>query len=84
MAFRNCFKNPNEDLNSGQHISRKKAKTIYKGAVNLATNGGVYHKKTKSGQNKGIYIGDVNISRDGNKCLIGATSYDTLLSVTNG
>jgi len=46
MAFRNCFKNPNEDLNSGQHISRKKAKTIYKGAVNLAKNDGVYHKKT--------------------------------------
>ena len=84
MAFRNCFKSLNEDLNSGQHISRKKSKTIYNGAVNLANNGGVYHKKTSLGQNRGTYVGDVNISRDGNKCLIGATSYDTLLSVTNG
>lgn len=84
MAFRNCFKNPNEDLNSGQHINRKKAKTIYKGAVNLANNGGVYHKKTKLGQYRGTYIGDVNISRDEHKCLLGATSYDTLLSVTTG
>lgn len=84
MAFRNCFKNSSDDLNSGQHIGRKKAKTIYKASVDLANNGGVYHKKTPSGQSNGIYVGDINISRNGTKCLIGATSYDALLSVTNG
>ena len=84
MAYRNCFKKPNDNLNSGQYISRKKSRTIFKASVDLANNGGVYHKKTESGQNMGTYVGDVNISRDGKKCLIGATSYDTLLSVTNG
>ena len=84
MAYRNCFKNLNDDLNSGQYTSRQKARTIFKASVDLANNGGVYHKKTESGQNMGTYVGDVNISRDGKKCLIGATSYDTLLSVTNG
>lgn len=84
MAFQNCFKNPNDDLNSGQYISRKKSKAIFKNAGDLANNGGVYHKKTSLGQTKGTYVGDVNISRDGNKCLIGASSYDVLLSVTNG
>jgi len=74
MAFRNCFKNSSDDLNSGQHIGRKKAKTIYKASVDLANNGGVYHKKTPSGQSNGIYVGDINISRNGTKCLIGATS----------
>ena len=84
MAYRNCFKNQSYDLNGGQYIGRKKAKTIFKASVDLANNGGVYHKTTPSGQNKGTYVGDVNISRDGKKCLIGATSYETLLSVTNG
>ena len=84
MAYRNCFKNLNDDLNSGQYTSRQKARTIFKASVDLANNGGVYHKKTESGKNMGTYVGDVNISRDGKKCLIGATSYDTLLSVTNG
>lgn len=84
MAFRNCFKNSSDDLNSGQHIGRKKARAIYKASVDLANNGGVYHKKTPGGQSKGTYVGDINISRNGTKCLIGATSYDALLSVTNG
>jgi len=84
MAYRNCFKTQSDDLNGGQYIGRKKAKTIFKASVDLANNGGVYHKTTPSGQNKGTYVGDVNISRDGKKCLIGATSYETLLSVTNG
>ena len=66
MAFRNCFKNSNEDLNSGQHTNRKKSKTIFNGAVNLAINVGVYHKKSSLGQFKGTYIGDVYICRDGN------------------
>ena len=84
MAHRNCFKNPNDNLNSGQYIDRKKSKAIYKASVDLANHGGVYHKKGSLGQNKGTYVGDVNISRDGKKCLIGANSYETLMAVTNG
>jgi hypothetical protein len=35
MAHRNCFKNPNDNLNSGQYIDRKKSKAIYKASVDL-------------------------------------------------
>ena len=48
MAYRNCFKNQSDDLNGGQYIGRKKAKTIFKASVDLANNGGVYHKTTPS------------------------------------
>lgn len=84
MAFRNCFSTPNKSLNSNEYIERKKSKVLYRGAVKLAENNGVYNKKSSLGKNKGTYVGDINISRDGKKCLIGAKNYSTLLSVTNG
>ena len=84
MAFRNCFSTPNKDSSSSDYISRKKSKTIYKNAVDLANNNGVYQKKGSLGQSKGTYIGNINISRDGNKCLISTKDYATLQSVTNG
>ena len=96
MAHRKCFNGVADDLNSGQYISRKKAKTIYKASVDLAQQPipGVYQKKTATGQNKGIYVGDINISRgetpaggaapQQSGCLIGATSYASLSSVTEG
>ena len=96
MAHRKCFNGVADDLNSGQYISRKKAKTIYRASVDLAQQPipGVYQKKTATGQNKGIYVGDINISRGGTSvsegapqqsgCLIGATSYASLSSVTEG
>ena len=96
MAHRKCFNGVADDLNSGQYISRKKAKTIYKASVDLAQQPipGVYQKKTSTGQQKGIYVGDINISRGGSTasgaapqqsgCLIGATSYASLSSVTQG
>ena len=83
MAHRNCFGNVSDNLHSSDYISRKKSKTIYKNAVNLAKQGGVSHKKTSLGQNKGTYVGNIYISKD-KKCLIGAKDYDSLLSVTNG
>ena len=83
MAHRNCFGNVSDNLHSSDYISRKKAKTIYKNAVNLAKQGGVSHKKTSLGQKKGTYVGNIYISKD-KKCLIGAKDYDSLLSVTNG
>ena len=82
MAHRNCFGSVSDNLNGGDYISRKKAKTIYKNAVNLANQGGVSHKKTSLGQNKGTYVGNIYIGKD--KCLVGAKDYDSLLSVTNG
>ena len=84
MAFRNCFSTPNKSLNNSEYIERKKSKVLYRGAVKLAENNGVYNKKSSLGKNKGTYVGDINISRDGKKCLIGAKNYSTLLSVTNG
>lgn len=96
MAHRKCFNGVADDLNSGQYISRKKAKTIYKASVDLAQQPipGVYQKKTSTGQKKGIYVGDINISRgetpasgaapQQSGCLIGATSYASLSSVTEG
>ena len=84
MAFRNCFSTPNKSLNNSEYIERKKSKVLYLGAVKLAENNGVYNKKSSLRKNKGTYVGDINISRDGKKCLIGAKNYSTLLSVTNG
>ncbi len=82
MAHRNCFGNVSDNLHSSDYISRKKAKTIYKNAVNLANQGGISHKKTSLGKNKGTYVGNIYIGK--HKCLIGAKDYDSLLSVTNG
>ncbi len=83
MAHRKCFSNESDKINSGIYTSRKKARTIYRGGLDLAKNGGVYHKST-NGQQKGTYVGDVKVSQNGTKCLNGASSYETLLSVTQG
>lgn len=94
MANRKCFEGPSDKINSGDYISRKKAKAIYKASVDLANQPipGVYKKKTivggignknkKKGKSNGIYVGDVYIGSD--HCLIGSRNYDTLLSVTKG
>jgi len=88
MAHIKCFTNVADDINSGEYISRKKAKTIYKNGVDLARQpiSGIYYKKSKTGQQKGKYTSDVYISNNSNSkgCLIGAKNYDTLLSVTKG
>ena len=78
-----CFSNESDKINSGIYTSRKKARTIYRGGLDLAKNGGVYHKST-NGQQKGTYVGDVKVSQNGTNCLNGASSYETLLSVTQG
>ena len=83
MAHRKCFSNESDKINSGIYTSRKKARTIYRGGLDLAKNGGVYHKNT-NGQQKGTYVGDVKVSQNGSNCLNGASSYETLLSVTQG
>ena len=83
MAHFKCFSNESDKINSGIYTSRKKARAIYMSSRDLANNGGVYHKST-NGQNRGTYVGDVKISQDGSKCLIGASSYDSLLTVTQG
>ena len=78
-----CFSNESDKINSGIYTSRKKARTIYRGGLDLAKHGGVYHKST-NGQQKGTYVGDVKVSQNGSRCLNGASSYETLLSVTQG
>ena len=83
MAHLKCFSNESDKINSGIYTSRKKARAIYRSSRDLANNGGVYHKST-NGQNRGTYVGDVKISQDGSKCLIGASSYESLLTVTQG
>jgi len=83
MAHMKCFSNESDKINSGIYTSRKKARTIYRGGLDLAKNGGVYHKST-NGQQKGTYVGDVKVSQNGTNCLNGASSYETLLSVTQG
>ena len=84
MAYRNVFKKPNDNISSSDYIERKKAKSIFKGAIDLAKNDGILHKQTTTGQNKGSYIGDIYASSSGSKCLVGANSYESLLSVTKG
>lgn len=74
MSHRRCFEGPSEKLYSGDYISRKKARTIYKASVNLANQPtpGVYRKKAsiggigsnakkKGSQPMGTYVGDVYI-----------------------
>jgi hypothetical protein len=74
MSHRRCFEGPAEKIYSGDYISRKKARTIYKASVNLARQPtpGVYRKKTsmggigsnakKKGSNQSVtYVGNVYI-----------------------
>lgn len=87
MANNRCFSNDTDKIDSSIYTSRKKDRTIYRASRDLANNNGVYHKNTRTdqtGQNKGTYVGDIYVSHDGTKCLTGANSYDSLLSVTKG
>ena len=45
MAHRNCFRNANQDLTSGENTRYKKQKTIFKHAINVAENNGRLEKK---------------------------------------
>jgi hypothetical protein len=65
---------------AGDYIARKKAKAIFKGAVDVAKNNGVLKKKNGS-----QYRGEIYTSTNSN-CpkLIGASSYDQLRDVTFG
>ena len=80
MAQANCFRKDNANMYAGDYIARKKAKAIFKGAVNVAKNNGVLKKKNGS-----QYRGEIYTSTNSN-CpkLIGASSYDQLRDVTFG
>ena len=94
MSYNRTFKTPQQNNFASDYISKKKAKTVYADCVNKAKNGRrknintselLYHKNTRpdfSGKSMGIYRGDVWVSK--NECLIGAHSYDALLTVTKG
>jgi hypothetical protein len=84
MAHANCFRKDNGNLFGSDYISRKKAKAIFKGAVDVAANAknGVVTKK-----NGAKYRGEVYVSNKGNCSapkLKGASSYDQLRNVTFG
>ena len=58
---------------------------IYCATRDLAKNGGVYYKKSTLGQNKGTYVGDINVSVNNNVCCLGSvTNYQSLIDVTKG
>ena len=79
----NVFRKANQNLTSGENTRYTRQKTIFKGAINVAENGGKLIKKTKSGQSKGTYVGDIYTTTTGQK-LIGAKSYEALYDVTIG
>ena len=56
MAHRKCFSNESDKINSGIYTSRKKARTIYHGGLDLAKNGGVYHKNTNGNQKELMWV----------------------------
>lgn len=82
MSHYRAFEVPQRNVDSGERTNNLRAKTIYDNVVNLAENGGVWHKKDGS-----TFTGNVYIGRDGrgkNSCLIGAKSHKDLLDVTKG
>lgn len=96
MSHRKCFEGPSEKIYSGDYISRKKAKTIYKASVNLARQPtpGIYRKKTsiggigsnakKKGSNQaGIYVGDVYIGSGLNTTQTNTNSNACLIGARN-
>ena len=87
MSYYRTFKMPTNKNNSSDRIEKLKAKTIYSECVDRANNGngGLYYKNSRtdgSGKPMGTYRGNVYISDD--KCLVGADSYESLLSVSKG
>lgn len=82
MVEQNCFSITTSVNGSGNYIEYKKSKAIYQNAANIAKYGGYQQKQSALGQHKGIYNGNVNISK--NKCLIGAKSYNTLFFFRRG
>ena len=80
MSHANCFRKDKANLYAGDYIARKKAKAIFKGAVDVAKNNGVLKKKNGS-----QYRGEIYTSTNSN-CpkLIGASSYAQLQDVTFG
>lgn len=84
MAHRNCFRKPQTVEHTGDYIRQKKSRTMYSASVNLANQPvpGVYNKKSSLGKSNGTYVGDIKMNDQ--KCLLGATSYDSLYLITQG
>lgn len=85
MSYYRTFKTQVQNNSSSDRTAIIKSKTIYSECTDRANNGGTYIKNTKkdgTGKPMGTYNGGIYISPS--KCLIGAQSYDSLLSVTKG
>ena len=83
MAFTNVFRKANQNITSGENTRYKRQKTIFKGAINVAENGGKLEKRTPSGKKKGTYVGNIYTTQTGQK-LLGAKNYESLYDVTMG
>lgn len=92
MSHTNSFRKPNQNLTSSENTRYKRQKTIFKGAVNVAENGGKLEKgltKMDSAGNKyiykkkGTYVGNIYTTTKEQK-LIGAKNYESLYDVTIG
>ena len=79
MAQSNCFNTITKNNFGSDYIAKKKAVTIFKGAVNVASNNGLLKKANGSSYRGDIYTG----TRDCPK-LLGASSYEQLMNVTFG
>lgn len=79
----NVFRKANQNLTSSENTRYKRQKTVFKGAIDVAENGGKLIKKNKTGQSKGTYVGDIYTTTTGQK-LLGAKSYEALYDVTMG
>lgn len=79
------FRTIKENNSGSDYIQKRKQKNIYCATRDLAKNGGVYYKKSTLGQNKGTYVGDINVSVNNNVCCLGSvTNYQSLIDVTKG
>jgi len=83
MPYTNVFRRANQNITSGENTRYKRQKTIFKGAINVAENGGKLEKRTSSGQKKGTYVGNIYTTQTGQK-LLGAKNYESLYDVTMG
>tara|TARA_B110000967_G_scaffold136443_1_gene139263 strand:+ start:281 stop:748 length:468 start_codon:yes stop_codon:yes gene_type:complete len=78
------FRTIKENNSGSDYIQKRKQKNIYCATRDLAKNGGVYYKKSTLGQNRGTYVGDINVSTNGSCCLGSVTNYQSLIDVTKG
>ena len=82
MSNLRTFKTSQENNYSSDHTNQQKSKTYFNTVRDLAVNG-IQEKTTGGRYNSSFYI-TAKDSACANRCLAGASSYETLLDVTKG